>query len=104
MENVHADIRIKGFEGSHTCKRPSKGEYGVALPPVYDSDSSPLVRNKYHFNKQRGIKIELSQSQTVALFLPISVDCRCFNFGRRLPPVFGTMSLVASTPALGGHT
>ena len=73
VENVHADIRIKG---SHTCNRPSKGEYGVALPPVYDSDSSPLVRNKYHFNKQRGIKI-----------VPVA-NCRAFSANFCRLPVF----------------
>ena len=39
--------------------------------------------------KERGIESELSLSQTVALFLAISVGCRCL--GRRL-------SLIASNP------
>ena len=45
--------------------------------------------------KEKGIESELSLSQTVALFLAISVGCRCF--GKRLSPVFGTIPLIAST-------
>ena len=45
--------------------------------------------------KQRGIKNELPLSRTVAFFLSISVGC--WTFKRRLLPVFGAMSLVAST-------
>ena len=43
--------------------------------------SPGLVSDKCHCRKEKkgGIKSELPLSQTVALFLPISVDCRCLG-------------------------
>lgn len=87
---INSRILVISFHPSLFCfkqdavVRPSKRWSGVTSSLVYDSI--------FHLFS----KGQISLSQTVALPLPLSVGCRCF--GRRLLPVFGAMSLVASTP------